>query len=132
MRGTIIAPLYLQDIRSKAIKNTRVKTSFTLSDESDTRFPLISIGYEAAVHRGAAHLRLLRALPTIWMAEDELDVLFHRVPERGAVRMGIDDERARTTEEVCQEIGEDVNRRLAGRKWGKAHAIHFEFHVLGS
>lgn len=130
--GRTVQPPYLQDIRSEAIKNTCVKTRFTLCDETDARFPLICVGYEAAVHCGAAHLRLLRALPTIRMAEDELNVLLHRVPKRGAVRMGIDDERARTAEEVCQEVGKDVDRRLAGGERGEAHAVHFEFHVLGS
>ena len=123
---------YLQNVRSEAIQHTRVKTSFTLCDESDARFAFIRVGYEAAVHCGAAHLRLLRALPTIRMAEDELDVRLHRVPERGAVRVGIDDERARTAEEVCEEVGEDVDCRLAGGERGEAHAVHFEFHVLGS
>lgn len=78
-----------------------MQTRLTLRHETNARPASICVRNELAIHRGLAHPRLLRALPAIRVAQHELDVRLDRVPERGAVRVGVRDERAGAVVQVA-------------------------------
>lgn len=119
---------HLKNIRSKPIQDTRVQTRLALRHEPDSCLPLVGIRNEPAIHRRAAHLRLLRALPAVRVREHKLDVVLDRAPQAGPVRVRVDDERARAAEEVREEVAEDVDRGLVPRERREAHAVHLELH----
>lgn len=114
------------------IQHTSMQTRLSLRNEPNPRLPLIRIRYQPANNRRPTHLRLLRALPSVRVAQNELDVMLDGAPHGVAVRVGVDDEGVGAAEEVGEEVAEDVDGGFGAREWGEAHAVHFELHCLWS
>ena len=55
----------LKYVRCKPVEHARVQTRLSLCHEPYPRPALVRIGDKAAIRRGATHLGLLRALPTV-------------------------------------------------------------------
>lgn len=65
-----------EDSIREPVQHARVETGLALRNESDSGFAFVSVGYEASIYRGLAHFTLLSSLPSVWMRENELDVVF--------------------------------------------------------
>lgn len=109
-----------------------MKTRFAFRDEPDPRTTLVSVRDQTAVDRSTTHLGLLCTLPAVWVTQNELGGMFDGLPHGVAVRMGIDDKVARAAKQVAQKVGKHVDGRLVARKEAEPHAVHVEFHSLGS
>jgi hypothetical protein len=107
-----------------------MQTSFSFCDESYPRFSRVSIRNEAAINGSSAHFCLLRAFPTIRMAEDKLKVVLQGTPQSRAACVCIDNEVLCTLEEIAKVFSEDLHGGFSLWKGWKSHSVHFEFHGL--
>ena len=77
-----------------------MKTGLAFRDEADPRASHVRVWDQTAADRCTTHPGLLCALPTVWVAENELDRVFDGLPQGFAVCMGIDDEAAGAAKQV--------------------------------
>lgn len=97
-----------KDLRSQATQHTRMQAHLSFSDEPDPGPSFISIRDQTTIDGGGPHVGLLWTLPSVRMAEHELNIMFYAREEGLTVGVCVGDERARAAEEVGEEIAKDV------------------------
>jgi hypothetical protein len=94
-----------------------VEACLTLCDQLKPGLSIFIVRDKASENRGLSHLTLLKAFPTVRVAQDEYNAVFNRFPEVSTARMRGLDVSSCALVQISQEVGESLNRRDIGRKW---------------
>lgn len=92
-----------------------MKTCFSLCEKMDPRLALLPWRNEPAKLSSMSNLLLLWTFPTIWVRQNELDIVLKRLPKTS---MSLFDIRFGALEQVTHEVAQHLHGRLSLGKGG--------------
>ena len=98
--------------------NAIMKASFTFGHELYTGAASRSIVNKSCYYCCTPHLRLLKAFPSIRVAQNVIDIILERFPVLLSVGCAFNYECLDALKKVSEEVGENVCDKLVWRKWG--------------
>jgi len=99
----------LQRPARETVFHGKMQTGLSFRYEGKSSMATGVVWNKTGCNRCLSHLLLLRAFPSVWVSEDEVDVILNCLPEDKSIGICIFDIVRSSLEKVREKIGEDFD-----------------------